>query len=182
MLDVINRNGKSFVKIDGKEHEISPVADFAGVALVGPDPVKAKADLDAAIAKAKSEGAAEAIAYEGEFATVLATAKIGGEEATKFRAEFYRQPITLVKSIAAQLAARSAIAVGEGGAGAENGGDKELQNHRTNATKRFGDESGLRKAFGCMTNDTTSEQWKTALGRYLAAEERNYAKTHPVNA
>jgi len=183
MLNVINRDGKQFVTIDGKEHEIAPT-NAPHVAKLGKSDEEvaaaAKAAVDAAL-KAERE-------YRAMFNTALSTAGLTGEAAQKFEADFYGKcDEKQIKFLVSSAVALRAGPVGEGSGMTEEQQKLEAQKKDNPAAaaeaaagKRFDEESSLRRSYGVTTNDTASDQYKSMRGRHVAAARRRFLSENPA--
>jgi ATP-dependent Clp endopeptidase proteolytic subunit ClpP len=100
------RDGKTFVTIDGKEHEIEGALNAAvSPSAPAPQPM-ASAAVD--VEKIRREAIEEERAYRAEFNAAMTAGGITGEAATKFEADFYKLDIKQVKWLAAQNIAPTA--------------------------------------------------------------------------
>jgi hypothetical protein len=170
MLKVINRDGKQFVNIDGKEHELQAAETAVATG-------KSDAEVTAAIEAAKKEAIKGEQEYRNQFDTITSAAGITGENLGKFHKEFYSLPLNQVKFLADNALASRAKPVGEGSAAAataQTDEEKQLAQVEAEAGKRFDEEEGVRRSFNVRTNDKNSDQYKSAKGRFVAAAKRRF--------
>jgi len=177
---VINRDGKTFAVVDGKEIELEAASasgsENAGTARETPQQVQAKID------KAAADAVANERAYSSTFNTIVVAAGLTGKTEEKFRKDFYGLPVDQVKFIAENSMAGRAKPVGEGNGG--SGGADEAEGRKAkilaDASARFHKEPKLRGIWGVFTNNKDDAQYKKRLADFLDCEmkvEARYAKT-----
>lgn len=169
MLNIVNRDGKSFVTVDGKEHEIKLTTP---VPVVGTVAGKTDEEVAAAVNKAKQEGIEAERAYRTMFNTVLATAKLTGEAATEFETNFYGRAESDLKFLASHAVGQRAQAVGEGAPPAPDKVEAELAKIDDECKQRFASDRRLRQIYHCNSGDPKSADYQRGLARYIAAERK----------
>ena len=173
MLNVISREGKHFVAIGDKEHEITLPTP------AGNPTAKGEVDITAAVEAAKAEAIKSERAYRAMFNTAVASAGLTGDAAAKFETEFYGYDEKQIKFLAQHAIAARALAVGEGSGMTEE--QLKALNQKdpaaaivAEAGKRFDEEPSLRRAMGAFGADVESDLYKTKRASYVAAAKRNF--------
>lgn len=166
---VISRDGKHFVKVDGKELEIDmPTASAAAVVENPVAVLTPEAAAAAAVTKERT--------YRKEFMTALASSGLTGTAATEFEEKFYGKDMDIVKFVAANSIATRAKAVGEaseteGQGAAAKPGDPAIAAYKAAETARFKADSELRRMWRLAGNEPEdSENYKAALNRFLTQQ------------
>jgi ATP-dependent Clp endopeptidase proteolytic subunit ClpP len=173
---IIQRDGKHFVNVGGKEIEVEVIGKIDPAPAPAPAPV---ASLDAG--KIATDAVAAERAYRAEFDTAMSTAGITSPESVKEFQKFYGTPIDQVKYLATSAIALRAKPVGEGGAGNEKpAAEKAAEEFEKKLTARFAAENKLRAMFGVTTNDAADETYKNGLGRFIRAEKKYAAEHNPT--
>lgn len=170
---VYQKDGKHFVDLEGKPVEVtlSPAPEITQhVAQI--DTAAFKAQIDGA----KAEGQKAERDYREMFDTVIATAKIEGEQLTQFTKLFYGQSKDVLSFHATNLMAGRAKPVGESGGGDLNtdptktGEAKEYVELKNSLTKRWDTDRDIRVLFGCKSSNPDSPEYKAQFQRYMRAE------------
>jgi ATP-dependent protease ClpP protease subunit len=173
MLKITNRDGKHFVTIDGKEHEVGGVpSPIEGVAAQLRPVGKTDEELAAAVNLAKAEAVKAEREYRTEFDTIVKTSGLTGKSLEDFN-NFYGKPIADLKFIATNAMTIRAAAVGES-AGAADKKPTPVEAAEAEAGKRFDDHSEVRSMFATNLSDPESAEWKSARGRCVAAARRRF--------
>lgn len=177
---VFQKDGKHFVEIDGKPIEVtlSPAPEATNhIAQI--DTAALKAQIDSA----KADGQKAEREYREMFDTVVATAKLEGEQLTQFTKLFYGQSKDVLSFHATNLIAGRATPVGGGGTAPDGGagGDTEEQKAfaklKKDAQAEFRNRRDLRRMFKCENPDPESPEYKAAFDRFFRVEVRNAADT-----
>lgn len=185
MLAITNRDGKSFVTIDSKEHEVgvsvggqavnaAPLATNAATAAT-PDP-----------AAQFEKGRLAEREYAKDFSTCVAAAGLKGKAADEFRDKFYDRHMAIedVKFFASAALANRTTPVGEDG-GAEGNEDAATgavdaapgtaaiangdAQFAQDAKVRWHADAKLRKLHGVQTNNQNDPFYVARMNRYVAA-------------
>ena len=184
-LKITIRDGKQFVNIDGKEHEVengqpAPTPAPAAQPTNSAAPIS-QADLEAA----KRQAVEDERKYAAEFDTAVTASGMDAAKAAQFRKDFYGRPIADVKWLATNAIGARATAVGEGGAAPEQPKDKKNEDPEKAITdaavKRFDAEQGVRNMFGAKHAVKGTDQYKAACDRYVAGELKHYRDNLPAN-
>jgi len=184
-LKITIRDGKQFVNIDGKEHEVengqpAPAPAPAAQPTNSATPIS-QADLEAA----KRQAVEDERKYAGEFDTAVTASGMDAAKAAQFRKDFYGRPIADVKWLATNAIGARATAVGEGGTAPEQPEDKKNEDPEKAivdaAVKRFDAEQGVRNMFGAKHAVKGTDQYKAACDRYVAGELKHYRDNLPAN-
>lgn len=192
MLSIINRGGKNFVTVDGKELEVQvPPANTALEVIQGAAAIKqGKSDeeVTAAVNAASTKAAEDAVKKEREyratFTTIVNSAGLTPERAVEFEKNFYGRPEADLKWLASNAIDKRATAVGEGSGEPEKKiePDKAALEVRTYCSKRFANDARIRRQYKVATNNATDAGYIAGLERYIGIETKCRAdeakKTH----
>jgi ATP-dependent protease ClpP protease subunit len=182
-LTPIMRDGKHFVVIDGKEHEISAPANTASTlqmseVLLAPAG-KSDEEVAAAVATASAEASKKAIegerAYRSMFNTIMATAKLTGEAAANFEKQFYGRAEADLKFLAEHAIGNRAQAVGEGSGQQEQGtaaADKAAADIRTFCVEQLAKNKTMRSAFRVTSLDPKDPTYVDGLAKFIVVETK----------
>lgn len=134
------------------------------------------------IEKVKADAIAAERARRKTFGTILSTAGVTQKEDLEELEAFYEQGMDekQLKFLASRTIGARAKAVGEGSGnpepkpGEKQPGKDPAAAAESEAGKRFDEEPSLRRSYSVTSNDPSSEQWKTARGRHVAAARRRF--------
>lgn len=178
MLKIINRDGKHFVAVGGKEEEIElpPQMQITNTTV---KTGKSDDEVATLVNAAKAEAVKQERDYRAMFTTVIASANLAGDAAAKFEKEFYGRPESDLKFLASHAIGARAVAVGEGSGEPENQGtpdQKEIEKQKTEIVAycagRFAKESSLRRTYKVNNANPESAEYKAGLARYIAVETK----------
>lgn len=178
MLPIYQKNGKSFVIIEGKEHEVEAPAAPAAVAAVASVVASTVAAIDPV--KMKANNIAEERAYRNNFVTAMKTAGIEGAKAEEFETKFYGRPIDDVKFLASNAIGARATAVGEGAGDSTKTEEQKKAEALVESEKKFvadltvrwHSDTGLRRLHGVNITNAAHPLYVSRLNRYIAAEKK----------
>lgn len=180
MLKITNKDGKSYIVVDGKEIEVEiPVASIAAPKPADPPAAPAPpAPGDKTSEQLRREGIEQERAYRKDFTTCLNAAGITGKRAEEFE-QFYGQPISNIKFMASLAIGLRATAAGEGNADPVKtpevlATEKETASSAKDETRWHNDQR-LRRLHGVLTSNKADAGYKHKLARYLAACAKNRA-------
>lgn len=182
MLNIITRDGKNFVTIDGKEHEVTvatpapkttetqPANQAGKIEQLGG---KTEQEVLAAVNKAKEDAVKEERAYREMFETTLNSAGLTGKAAEDFK-KFYGRPEADLKFLASNAIGNRAKPVGEGSGEPEKKAeeDKAKKEIRDYCEKRFANEARIRKQYRVGTNNAEDAGYKAGLEKFIAIETK----------